>query len=232
MEPKLKSISKAGIAEAIAKVELYRYLNEPEEAESICRDILAIEPEHQLARRMLGLSMTDQFIGATSDRYGETQSIFQSLHDAYERLYYTGLLNERRAKAQLTVGYSAHVLLPLIEEAMRCFAEAEKLRPVGNDDSILRWNSCVRLLQSRPDFYTERESLPVEVAEDSPPVGATLRRSGGESLIFCSGRFPFVEKVQNIFRCHGTGGFKFAALLTKEQLTVGVEHGDGGYTAI
>ena len=58
MAHQLKSISKAGIAEAIAKAELYRYLNEPEEAESICRDILAIDAEHQLARRMLGLEPT------------------------------------------------------------------------------------------------------------------------------------------------------------------------------
>ncbi len=87
----LKSISKAGIPEAIAKAELYRYLNEPEETESICRDILAIEPGHQLALRMLGLSLTDQFIGAASDRYMEVQSLFLGLRDPYEQLYYTGL---------------------------------------------------------------------------------------------------------------------------------------------
>jgi len=69
MGPNLKAISKAGIPEAIAKSELYRYLNEPEEAESICHDILVIDPNHQLALRTLGLSMTDQFTGAPSDRY-------------------------------------------------------------------------------------------------------------------------------------------------------------------
>ena len=178
MGHQLKSISKAGIAEAVAKAELYRYINEPEEAESICRDILAIDAEHQLARRMLGLAITDQFIGAAGDRYPEALSIFQSLREPYERFYYTGLLYERRAKAQLLVGYSAHILLPLIEEAMRCFAEAEKIRPAGNDDSILRWNRCVRLLESRPDFYLERESASLE-AEDSPPVHFPAHRAGG-----------------------------------------------------
>jgi tetratricopeptide (TPR) repeat protein len=178
MEYQLKSISKAGIPEAIAKAELYRYLNEPEEAESICRDILAIDPEHRLARRMMGLAITDQFIGAASDRYAEVQSIFQSLQDPYEQLYYTGLLHERRAKAQLLVGYSPHILLPLIEEAMRCFAGAEKIRPAGNDDSILRWNRCVRLLESRPDFYFERPVAPFET-EDTPPVSTPTRRVGG-----------------------------------------------------
>jgi hypothetical protein len=178
MDHKLKSISKAGIAEALAKVELYRYLNEPEEAESICRDILAVDSEHQLARRMLGLAITDQFIGASTDRYAEVHSIFQALREPYERFYYTGLLFERRAKAQLLVGYAPHILLPLVQEAMRCFAEAEKIRPAGNDDSILRWNRCVRLLESRPDFHFERAPASLE-SEDLPPVSSSVRRTSG-----------------------------------------------------
>jgi hypothetical protein len=173
----LKSISKAGIPEAIAKAELYRYLNEPEETESICRDVLAVDPGHQLARRMLGLAMTDQFIGATSDRYIEVQSIFQGLRDPYEQHYYTGILHERRAKTQLLVGYAPHILRPLVEEAMRCFAEAEKIRPAGNDDSVLRWNRCVRLLESRPDFQFEHAPAAMD-AEDMPPIGSTTRRAG------------------------------------------------------
>src|ERR1700676_1879965 len=97
MEYKLKRISTAGIAEAIAKAELYRSLNEPEEAESICRDILTVEPQRQLALRLLGLALTDQFTGHGSDRYRETEDIFRQLQDPYERLYYTGILQERRA---------------------------------------------------------------------------------------------------------------------------------------
>src|SRR5258708_20628302 len=91
MQHQLKSISKAGIPEAIAKVELYRYLNDPEEAESICRDILAIEPEQQLARRMLGLSITDQFLGIPTDRYEQCRSIFPSFRHPSDRFLYTHL---------------------------------------------------------------------------------------------------------------------------------------------
>jgi tetratricopeptide (TPR) repeat protein len=178
MQHQLKSISKAGIPEAIAKVELYRYLNEPEEAESICRDILAIDPDHQLARRMLGLSITDQFTGRTGDRYDEARTIFQGLHDAYERNYYTGLLLERRAKAQLRAGSAAHILLPLVEEALKCFAEAEKIRPAGNDDSILRWNRCVRLLESHPEFHIQHPGPSSFDSEEAPPVRISGRRAG------------------------------------------------------
>src|SRR6059058_5807691 len=98
MDYKLKSISHAGIAEALAKVELYRYLNEPEESESICRDILAIEPKQQLALRLLGLSITDQFTGGGADRCRDAEEVFLRLTDTYERFYYSGILYERRAK--------------------------------------------------------------------------------------------------------------------------------------
>src|SRR6516162_2157551 len=104
MEFQLKAISKQGIAEAFSKVTLYRSLNEPEEAESICHDILAIEPDSQMAQRMLGLAITDQFTGETSDRYAEVENLFDHLTDTYERNYYLGLLYERRAKAQMRAG--------------------------------------------------------------------------------------------------------------------------------
>ncbi len=167
MNYQLKSISHAGVAEALAKAELYRYLNEPEESESICRDILAVDPKQQLALRLLGLSITDQFAGGISDRYHEVEEIFQKLADPYERLYYTGILYERRAKAQLCAGQSPHTLLPLFERALQNFGEAEKIRPAGNDDAILRWNRCVRLLQS--PSLTWEEQLASYEADDAPP---------------------------------------------------------------
>jgi hypothetical protein len=168
MEFKLKTISKDGIAEAVAKADRYRSLNEPEEAESICRDILAIEPEHQMALRLLGLAITDQFRGDCSDRCGEAQSTFRKLTDRYESLYYTGLLHERRAKAQMHAEFAPHSLAPLFHEAMRCFAEAEKIRPQGNDDAILRWNRCARLLQSHPGFEQDQEPAVFDTSDTSP----------------------------------------------------------------
>ena len=170
MEIRLKSISPESIPEAISKIEAYRYLNEPEEAESICRDILAIDAENQVALRLLGLSITDQFTGGPGDRCGEAESIFQGLTDRYERLYYTGLVRERWAKAQLQAGRPPHTLLALFEGAMRCFAEAEQIRPAGNDDAILRWNRCVRLLESRLGSEWRRHEVEQFDVHDSPPV--------------------------------------------------------------
>ena len=168
MDLQLKPISKDGIPEAISKAEVYRSLNEPEEAESICRDILAVQPDHQLALRLLGLAITDEFCGDAQDRHREAETLFQKLTEPYERLYYTGLLHERRAKAQMRVGRSPHTLTPLFEEAMRCFEQAEAIRPPGNDDSILRWNRCARLLQSHPGFRDEREAESFDAMDSSP----------------------------------------------------------------
>ena len=169
MELKLKTISKTGIAEALSKAMLYRYLNEPEETESICHDILAAEPENQTALRMLGLAITDAFTAQSSDRYIEAERIFQSLTDAYERHYYTGLLHERRAKAQMRAGRPPQMLVGSFKEAMRHFEEAEKIHPPENDDALLRWNRCVRLLEKFPQIEWAPQDVTFE-DHDSAPV--------------------------------------------------------------
>jgi tetratricopeptide (TPR) repeat protein len=168
MEFKLKTISAEAIEAALSKVELYRFLNEPEEAESICQDVLAVEPGHQLALRFLGLAITDQFTGSTSDRYAEVENAFQQLTDRYEKLYYTGLLHERRAKAQLRAGRPPHTLLVLLEEAMHSYEEAEKIRPTGNDDAILRWNRCARLIHAYAESDWHREVELFEMGDTAP----------------------------------------------------------------
>jgi len=45
----------------LTKAERYRLLNEPEEAESICRDILDVDPTHEAALVNFLLALTDQF---------------------------------------------------------------------------------------------------------------------------------------------------------------------------
>src|SRR6267142_1706367 len=169
MELRLKPISTAGIAEAISKTEVYRYLNEPGEAESICRDILSIEPGNQAALRLLGLAITDQFSGETSDRYAEAEHMFHLLTSEYERIYHLGILQERKGKAQLRAGRPPHTVLPVFEVAMNLFEEAEKIKPADNDDAILRWNRCVRLLQSRMGSEWRKEMEEFDASE-GPPV--------------------------------------------------------------
>jgi tetratricopeptide (TPR) repeat protein len=175
MELKLKSISKSGIAEAISKAMLYRYLNEPEESESICHDILAVEPDNQTALRMLGLAITDQFRGESADRYAEAEATFRRLTDPYERDYYLGIVYERRGKAQMRVGRPPQIVVSLFKEAMSHFERAEKIHPPENDDAVLRWNRCVRLLEQLPQLELEQQEV---TFEDHDAVPLQFIRSG------------------------------------------------------
>jgi len=179
MEYKLKTISKSGIEAALSKAQLYRCLNEPEEAESICQDILAADSENQAALRLLGLAITDQFQGQPSDRYPEAELAFNTLTDPYKRAYYLGILSERRAKAVARVGRPSHVWVPLFEQAMRHFETAESLKPNDNEEAILRWNRCVRLLQTIPESpaveapsFHDDDTAPLELAR---PFGKSRR---------------------------------------------------------
>src|SRR4029453_10944248 len=99
-----KTNPKDPIPEATAKADWYRLLNEPGEAESICRDVLVVDPEDQTALRLLGLAITDQFSGRPSDRRTEAESTFQRLQDPYERLYYVGVGGGRFWRGELPPG--------------------------------------------------------------------------------------------------------------------------------
>ena len=151
MEYAIKQIHPDGIEAALQKADKYRELGQPAEAESICRDVLAIDPDHQLALRILGLALTDRFQPMSGALFGEAQEVFARLRDPYEHAFYDGLACERQAKAQLGARLPLASIRTLFDQALSRYAEAESLRPVGNDDPILRWNSCVRALQEAPD---------------------------------------------------------------------------------
>ncbi len=149
----LKPLSRMAIPSALAKAERYRLLNEPGEAESICRDVLAIDPGNQEAAVTLVLSLTDQFPGESAVKAGAAAREALSLvTDEYARLYYGGIVHERRAKAELALGRpgSNAAVQDGLRAAMSCFERAEALRPEGNDDAILRWNACARLAGDLP----------------------------------------------------------------------------------
>jgi len=144
----LKLLSHDGIPAALDKAMRYRLLNEPGEAESICHDVLHIDPENQQALVILFLALTDRFGKGYAVGLTKAQEILPRLRDDYERLYYTGILFERRAKAQLNLGNpgSGFNAFELLREAMGWYEKAEAIRPAGNDDALLRWNACARII--------------------------------------------------------------------------------------
>ena len=144
----LKLLSPDAIPAALEKALRYRLLNDPAEAESICHDVLRIDPENQQAMVILLLALTDRFGQGYAVGVTEAQEVLSHLHDGYERAYYAGIICERRAKAQLSQGHpgSGHDAYELLREAMAWFEKAEAVRPAKNDDALLHWNTCARLI--------------------------------------------------------------------------------------
>jgi len=144
----LKPIHKDALNQALEKAHHYRLLNEPGEAESICLDVLEIEPENQDALVTLLLALTDRFAKGYGSGVTQAKEVLPRIKDDYQRDYYAGILCERQAKARLNHGGpgSSHDAYEYLREAMRHFEKAEVCRPEGNDDSILRWNACARII--------------------------------------------------------------------------------------
>src|SRR5436853_4981081 len=144
----LKTISKDAIPAALEKAERYRLLNEPGEAESICLDILKTDPENQQAIITLLLALTDRFEKGYAVSDTQTKELLARMKSEYDRVYYTGIVAERRAKMKLRSNtpdcrFQAY---DLFREAMDWFEKAEAVRPAGRDAGVLSWNNCGRLI--------------------------------------------------------------------------------------
>jgi hypothetical protein len=163
----LKRLHKDAVPAALEKAERYRLLNEPGEAESICLDILQVDPENQHAIIMLLLALTDRFEKGYGVSDSQTKELLARLKSEYDRAYYSGIVAERRAKTKLRQNtpdcrFQAY---DLFHEAMSWFEKAEPIRPPGHDDAILRWNTCARIIERNklvPREEEERFEFPLE----------------------------------------------------------------------
>ena len=140
----LKPIHREAVPNALKKAELYRLLNEPAQAESICCDVLQVDAHNQQALITLLLALTDRFDQGVA--INRPQELLPHLHGEYERAYYAGLIYERKARAQISQGLpgARFTAYELLREAMFWYERAESIHPPDNDDATLRWNACVR----------------------------------------------------------------------------------------
>ena len=165
--PDLKKLSKDAIPAAVEKANRYRLLNEPGEAESICLDVLKTDPENQEAIIILLLALTDRFTKGYGVGDTQAKELLSRIKGEYDRYYYSGIFAERCAKAKLTQNtpdcrYQAY---DMFRDAMEFFEKAEQVRPPGNDDALLRWNTCVRIIERNrlvPREEEERTEFPLE----------------------------------------------------------------------
>ena len=161
----LKRLSTPAIPAALAKAERYRLLNEPEEAQSICEDVLAADPSNFDAVRTFVLALTDTFANHDGNNVHRAQELVARLPSEYERAYFAGLVAERRARALLSRSGPGRALTAgeFVREAMRQFERAEGVKPADNDDALLRWNACARLFLRYPELAVidEERTVPV-----------------------------------------------------------------------
>ena len=164
----LKPISKEAIPRAVQKAERYRLINQSWAAESICRDILEIDPNNQQVLVMLVLALTDQLGGGHATVMRAVQDTLPRITDPYQRAYYTGIASERSGQAHLLRGGmgSGGMAYEALKHAMTWYENAEAIRPPGNDDSILRWNTCARLITSNSQLTPPVESAYEPALED------------------------------------------------------------------
>ena len=152
--PELKTLHPEAVPAALEKALRYRLLNEPTEAESICRDVLDVDADNQEALTTLLLALTDQLGRHRQGILAELKGLVPRLEDEYARRYYAGLVWERQGKAIYRkggpgCGHGAHECLT---RALLDFEAAEAIRPPGNEDALLRWNACVRFMERAGDI--------------------------------------------------------------------------------
>ena len=157
----LKPISAEAIPRALELAERYRLLNEPEQAASICHDVLGADPGNHAATRILLLATTDQFGRKPGATIEDAESVVATMGDPYERAYYGGVACERWARAKLDVGTMRPWVGEWLRKAMGRYEQAESLRAPGNDDALLRWNACSRLIDRMPELAAEPETAPL-----------------------------------------------------------------------
>src|SRR5689334_2175836 len=95
----LKSLTREAIPAALEKAHRYRLLNEPEQSESICEDVLRLDTGNQEALTTLILALTDRFHAARPASPKHARELLIRLRSPYDREYYAGLIAEREGIA-------------------------------------------------------------------------------------------------------------------------------------
>jgi len=81
---------------------------------------------------------------------------------------YTGIASGRSGQALLHRGGmgSGGMAYDALRDAMSWYERAEAIRPAGNDDAILRWNTCARLISGNSHLVPHTETAYEPALED------------------------------------------------------------------
>ncbi len=138
-------IHKNTINSALDKAKQYRLLLEPELAVSICLDIFNIDKKHQETIIVYILALSDNLSKQKNDT--KIFDAIKLLTSEYHKKYYTGIYHERKALSLMKGNMSASFAYNLFTKAMDFYKQAIEISADDNDDAILRYNSCIRIIQ-------------------------------------------------------------------------------------
>lgn len=162
----LKPLPKASIESALAMVERYRLLNEPWEAESICLDILGVDPGNQKALIALLLSLTDQFGTESGNLVQRARDLIPKLEGGYEQAYYSGIICERRGRAIFRSGTPGMgpTVYDWLRQAMDWYEKAQGLAPDAAQP-VIRWNTCARTIDRHEQLHPPSQERTPQLLE-------------------------------------------------------------------
>ena len=160
----LRPISASAVPKAIKKAEHYRLLNDAEQAESICLDILAVDPGDEQALVVLILAITDQFgrSGGPSVNVALAEYLKRARRPVPAQLL-RGPGRRAQARGPRSASQSgSSFAYDGFADRDGVLREGERHPPADDDEAILRWNACVRTI--------ERAHLEPRPAEDRAPL--------------------------------------------------------------
>jgi hypothetical protein len=163
--PDLKLLPSGEMATALAMAQRCRDVGEPEEAESICLDVLESESGNQEARVLLLLARTDLLDRGLPSGVERAREALSKLTGDYERAYYAGIVCERQARYLLRARgrRSSFVAWDWFRYAMEHFEEAIEHAP-DRVEAVLRFNTCIRLIQGN------RHCVPSPDEDEAPGI--------------------------------------------------------------
>jgi hypothetical protein len=151
MNLELKPLPGGDLAEALALAERCRTSGEPEEAESVCLDVLDANPQDERALVLLLLVRTDLLERGLPGAVDRARELLPRMASEFDRAYYGGVICERQAKYLLRqrgkrTGFVAY---DWFRYAMEEYEAAMALEP-ERQEPVLRWNACARTLMRNP----------------------------------------------------------------------------------
>lgn len=144
----LKDLPQGEMSTALAMAQRCRAVSEPQEAESICLDVLRTEPDNQEALVLLLLARTDLLEEGLPGGVERAREPLSRLSSQYDRAYYDGIVCERQARYLLRSRgrHTSFVAWEWFQHAMDHFEDAARLSP-QRIEAALRFNACVRLIE-------------------------------------------------------------------------------------